>query len=463
MRRHLRRVFFVGAICAAILTGCAEPDAAIVAPTASVRVVPAVMRTQAKEMVTWDEELASLADSVPGFGGIEVGADNQVEIMLTASGALRERDGVAAMQRHARARGWDRGGVRFNQIRVRRAQFGIKALLDARRALDDIAIDSALGIRWTDVDEARNQVAIGVVSERDSARVTRFLLTRGLTAAGMRVALTPEISPNQTVRDNVQPLRGGMAIDAPGVPGAINCTIGPWIKYTAGPLPDIDVALTNSHCTNMVNGVPQQAPLVYQAGQFIGWETGDYPLSRYSGCPKNRWCRRAEVAIVTLDPNVWRLNTVVNLGAPHSITWPNTPGITDPPGLFPLSIVDQDTVWAWNDWNMPPGVQLRKTGMRTGTTTGTVLQTCLNIGPLSWLGGAVLTCQSKASYFILGGDSGSPVFTWVPSPPWLGGHIELVGINWGGEFTAAPGYQWISSYFSPSANIRAEFPNLYDP
>jgi hypothetical protein len=455
----LFRVIVRGVFGGIVLSACNTSDNALVAPNVSVqREEPRALPLRAAATITYDDELVSLADTIPGFGGVRVTADGAIELLITKSGEGRGREGAEAITRFARAHHWNRIGAKFERIRTVPAAFGIRTLFEARKELDDASADSAFRIVWTDMDEASNRVDVAVMSSRDSARVTRFLLRSGLTAAGIRVEVASQVSAEQTVRDNVQPLRGGMVLDVQGVPGVANCTIGPWLKLVSGPLPDIDVALTNSHCTSALHttSVPSE---MYQSGQFIGWEIGDFPLSRYSGCPRNQWCRRADVAVIQIQQDVWRLNTVVNLGNPHNVTWINNGILNDPP--IPLTIVDQDTVWSWNNSNLPSGTQIRKTGMRTGTTAGSILATCLNAGNINGFGTAVLTCQNRATYFSMTGDSGSPVFTWDPSPPFLGGHINLVGIHWG-RFSNANGTQAYALY-SPSANIRQEHPNLYDP
>jgi hypothetical protein len=74
----------------------------------------------------------------------------------------------------------------------------------------------------------------------------------------------------------------------------------------------------------------------------------------------------------------------------------------------------------------PVGTTVTKTGWATGTTSGVVTQTCIDINhPISYSGSPVrLICQDAADYLSDGGDSGSPVYVnWY-------GMISAAGIHW---------------------------------
>ena len=355
-----------------------------------------------------------------------------------------------ALQAYFAANRWSLTYKRAANPIVRRVEFDAAVLLRARTAFEHRL--QALGIRSysSDYDEDANQIAFVFTTASDSARAINDLLNAGMPARAVRVTVAPETRSLQTLRDNVPPLRGGMEISE----DPFRCTIGPPIAMYEGPLIR-RVAITNSHCTDAINAVTGFA--VLQQGQFVGTEIRDAAAFSGSGCPAGQTCRRADMAVIEIAPDVWHLNTIANTGAPHSLIYPRDDQPTAP---YPVTIFDQDTVVGFTPAvNLARGTTVRKQGRTTGTTSGKITQTCVNI--YSTRLGLTLLCQNSVGAEASGGDSGAPVYTWVANPPYAGGNATIRGVLWGGDYNPVT-LRLDRYWYSPANNMSSEA-FLFDP
>jgi hypothetical protein len=440
-----------------VLTACASElpsGAAEEQPSAPIVLRAAAGRARIK---TYDDLLLEIGTQVPAFAGFSANADQTVSVLWADSSKQRIRvsdSDVTALEDWSRRLKWDdRLQIRASDVDVS-MRYRAADLIRARTLVED-EIASKLGtrLRSTDFNEVANTVDIEVTDEAAAELVRREAQRLGRLSRAFRVSIAPEDRAFQTLQDNVPPIRGGMSISS--VPGLFDCTIGPPISQYYGLSSSLydDVVLTNSHCTSAINGLGMNGgDSIYQAGRYIGRETGDLSArTGIAGCPRRTLCRYADLAVITVgsqfSPNdPWRLNTIANTGAPHQqFGWP-----------YPISIVDQDTVVAINPNYLPVNAIVRKQGAHTGTTQGPVSRTCVN-RPSLILGGITLVCQYGVDAHAGSGDSGSPVYSWVANPPWLGGNATLSGVVWGG-IQGNINFFW----FSPMPGVLAEAPYLFD-
>lgn len=399
--------------------------------------------------ISYDDELLALNDSIPGFAGVVLGSEGNVEVMLTQSASTTREVWARRFARFARRHGWDRVARNIDDPKVRQARYEAKTLIPALRKFEREFGRFGSSVFSTDYDEAQNRIDVVAASPADSAEVAEYFVRLGLAQSAFVVAVGSPAVSFQTLDDDVPPLRGGMKIHYdPTTDPQINCTVGPPIVWVGQPVfPNRIVALTNSHCTRLPNSVPSPQAM-YQNVRFFGNEVADYGGgATISGCPRNTICRYADAAVIEVDTTQWWLNTIANTGSPHSLT--SAP--------YPLTIVDQDTVTSVNYSALPVGTVVRKQGQTTGTTSGPIWATCRN----EWNSSVnrTLLCQTLFTAKSGPGDSGSPVYRWWANPPFLGGGAVLEGLMWGGTMRSGA----MRTLFSPMSQVRVEFGDFATP
>lgn len=408
---------------------------------------------------TYDQELMELAERVPGFAGIIADSTGTAHAIWASATdttvTLRQSDAVEVgsfiAAKGLRAGRGTRGGSKSRAVR-----FSARELLLLRDSVERTLDAVGAGPLMTDFNEMENSVDIGVADAQALGRVNALLATARLSSNAIRVRVVKMPVLFQTLQDDVPPIRGGMAVVSTFGSSAY-CTITPPISQWTGPWSPIydDVVFTASHCTTTFNSLGANGgDNIYQAGRYIGREVSDAaarPRSSFPGCPNNGLCRWADLAVIRVgsqfspdDP--WRLNTIANTGAPHGSFFPP----------YPLTIVDQDTLVAFDATYLPVGTVVRKQGARSGTTQGPISQSCVR---LSNVGVAQhMMCQYVVNAHAGPGDSGAPVYTWVANPPYLGGNATFRGIVWGGPVVNGSTQYWAS----PTQNIMNEALYLFD-
>jgi hypothetical protein len=395
--------------------------------------------------ITYDDLLAEVAAEVVGFGGMFFDDSGALNVYLTATepdtqAPSRETikaaltrvfgDDILTTIRH------DEGAPAPQMVavdlKVIQGQFDIPTLLEARRYADNtLSLD---GVVFTDLDEARNRVSIGVENEAARQQVVRMLDELG-------------ISPDMVIIEDVEPVRplaltqqfrpplGGIQIQKNfGAP----CTLGFHATRNG-----VRGFVTNSHCTNVWGGAENTLffqPVDSIAAEHIGVELVDPPYWSGGWCPRGRSCRFSDSAFVGYTADV-----AASLG-------PSAPGRiarTDPPGA--IFIDDSNPsfqIVSKAAWPLV-GLVLSKVGRTTGWTSGTVTNTCTNVNTGSQ---RMHLCQVRFERpredfpdnpLSAEGDSGAPVFRLLG-----GNNVSLYGILWGGA--------GIVSYFSPMQSIEGE-------
>ncbi|HWO72928.1 MAG TPA: hypothetical protein VNN21_05165, partial [Dehalococcoidia bacterium] len=280
------------------------------------------------------------------------------------------------------------------------------------------------GVVFTDADEAKGRLVVGVENRGLATAVEQRLRALGIDPALVDVVETPPIEQLASLRDGVRPLQGGLQINFTNY----LCTLG-FNAVRDG----VQGFVTNSHCTASQGGV--EGTVYYQSLAStdptpIGREAAD-PTYSSSKCPAGmtgKVCRWSDSAFVSHQNGV-----SASLGS-----------IAKPSGIGSLTISDKFTITG--EGNAGAGVTVNKVGRTTGWTRGVVSNTCVNVGVSGT--NIVELCQNlvtSSSVIVSPGDSGSPVFT-VAS----GNNVTLQGILWGGS---TDGKMLV---YSPMANIERE-------
>jgi hypothetical protein len=283
------------------------------------------------------------------------------------------------------------------------------------------------GVVYTDIDEARNRLRVGITPRTSQRTIERALARVGIPRDAVVIDRIEPIQRLATLRDRVRPLAGGLQIFFPapsvGPTAAFICTLG----FNAR-IPGVTGApffVTNSHCTDEQGG--DQNTVYYQpvpsssTMNHIGIEYRDPEYGNPGGlCPSGRRCRFSDAALVRYfgaaqveQGTIYR--TTFNLSR-----------------LGSIEIDRDDPRWSIVEEIPFPflGEVLHKVGRTTGWTTGPVVITCADVNVSSGGVDTGLTqlCQDIVLSGVRGGDSGSPVF--APRGP--SSDVDLYGILWGG-------------------------------
>ena len=284
------------------------------------------------------------------------------------------------------------------------------------------------GVVFTDADETRGRLVVGVLNRGIEGVVRGRLRALGIDSQSVDVVETEPIIALATLRDRSDSVIGGLQIRF----SQYLCSLG-FPATRAG----IEGFVTASHCSDRQGTVDSTAyyqPLDQIANDFIGNEIADPAYVKGGDCPRGRRCRLSDA------------NFSQSAG-PRSVTIGKIARTT---GLGSLEIDPNNPFTITADAGASDGAvgsTANKVGRTTGWTSGTVSNTCVDTGVQGST--IVLLCQTfvtSGGVIVQGGDSGSPVFaTGGPN-----GGVKLLGGLWGGNQS---GTQFV---YSPIANIKAE-------
>lgn len=374
-----------------------------------------------------DEEFIELAEKVPGFGGL-VDDPTTGETIVRLSDPLSEplaRPVIEAYLSRNGSKGW--------RLQVVPADYDFRELIRWRRAVEQ-AVPSA--ITFSDADEVRNRVAVGVRDD-DGDQTVRNALTRlGIPREAVLIERRPTAIIDN-LRSLTRPVFGGLQIGAAGG----ECTLG-FIVLREWPFSGIDVTgpryvITKSHCTTSMGAVT--GDIIGQPTELnrIGVELSDPPFVGNSidpMCPV-AWngCRRSDAAMFLLDDNSGTASSFNVLALSSPVATPTVPQLLG------------TATYSGRQQGFRSGMRVDKSGRSTGQTAGTVRSTCVNVQ----MTGYWMVCQFTAGYNSAGGDSGSPVwFTDASGQRWV------MGIHWG-RSNVAP----FDRFFSGWLDVRAALAN----
>jgi hypothetical protein len=435
-RKHAVPVLAVAAV--AFVGACAE--APVTQPSIDAPDAPSLFATpanpQADLLNTFDARLAGIADEVPGFAGFYF-ADGALNVVMTASAQA----GSAAAVRSALGRELGALGIDLDAqpLRTQVGQYDFRELHTMHTAATGLL--SIPTVVFTDADEVRNQITIGVEDAATAATVASQIEMLGLPASAVNIVEMEPILPMQTLQQRVRPVAGGLQINFPG----FLCTLG--FNVRSPNRPNVHGFVTNSHCTsaqwqfNPANPTPYAQPsgvATCPAGDnCIGYEAHDAPGTTGGACPAGRICRNSDAAGVRYLPGVEnafaRIYRTTGFG---SLT-------IDPTSPMFTIVAEAPT-------NLAVGDSVHKVGRTTGWSRGTVTASCANTN----VGGTNFTtfCQdwvTAPTGSVAGGDSGSGA--WTPSPLGQLANVRLNGILWGGSGSTI-------FVYSPMQRVRMDNP-----
>jgi len=282
------------------------------------------------------------------------------------------------------------------------------------------------GVVFTDADETRGRLVVGILNRNGEGQVRGRLRALGIDSQSVDVVETEPILALATLRDRSPDVKGGLQIRF----SQYLCSLG-FIAETASGAGFV----TASHCSDRqgaVDGTTYYQPLNQDPNDWIGTEIADPDYVRNgAGCPKGKKCRRSDANFsLTSGARELTLGAIARTERPGSLTIAT--------GL-PFNITAEGTAGA--------GMTVHKVGRTTGWTSGNVSNTCVNTGVSGT--SIVLLCQTfvtSSGVIVGGGDSGSPAFRITDG----NNNVTLVGVLWGGNQT---GTQFV---YSPIENIEAE-------
>ena len=283
------------------------------------------------------------------------------------------------------------------------------------------------GVVFTDGDETRDRLVVGVLNRGVAAQVRARLRALGVDET-VDIVETEPIIALATLRDRApSTISGGLQIRF----SQYLCSLGfPAVRG------DVQGFVTASHCSDQqgtVDSTEYYQPLNQIDDDFIGTEIADPVYVKGGKCPRGRRCRRS-------DANFSRS------GGPRAVVLGKIAHTTEL-GSLEIDLNNPFTITAdgVDQYEPKVGDTANKVGRTTGWTRGTITNTCVDTG----VQGAtiVLLCQNFVNgngVIVQGGDSGSPVFaTGGPS-----NGVILLGGLWGGNQS---GTQFV---YSPIGNIK---------
>lgn len=394
--------------------GCGEP--------------PSIAKPEENYHLTMDELLLEVAKKVPEFGGMFLDADGVLQVFLLDTGKLADAEKAIAEEFGSEA--LPEAGVETLQ-----ADYGFQQLYNWHRAhrMETLALPGVVSVS---IQEMTNRVKVRIESEAARGEVEQSLADQGVPLEAAEIVVSPRFSFYQdSVRDTSRPLIGGQQISR--TTGS-RCTLG-WLAVTNG----VAGFVTNSHCQGtqgtFVGTVWHQAAAASDdsGANEVGRESIDPDWVPGGDCPSNKRCRMSDSAFVA--------RTTVDGFAPPTARW----DAIALPGNYHNGGMTIDT-WVRIRKKQPHaicGQSIQKIGWRTGSTTGTVTDTCCDA---TGGGGFVVLCQNILEINGAKGDSGAPVFTWSSAtlPQGAKPTATLYGILWGGEGNQAA--------YSPINQVEAE-------
>ncbi len=302
------------------------------------------------------------------------------------------------------------GGVApFNNLRIvanKTVAHSFAALVEWKNEIRGIAGEAQ--IISLDADEFSNTVAVGVASEDRIESTGLRIESLGIPKASFHVTVVARMLPRVSLQDKRRPsIENGFQVSYQSGVSQFLCTLGADV-YAMG----VKGFVTAGHCAG--GGLGTTGSTIHQnvAINSIG-SVAINPTGFTGGiCPATYQCRYSDVEWVQYSPSSLYSGkkiaetTVIGSGVPGSLT-------------FSLSRV------ALGSSNLITGLTVRKTGRTSGTTTGSVLATCVDLpeaGTTYWL-----LCQDQVSDYSAGGDSGAPVYVLFD------GTAYHAGILWGGD------------------------------
>lgn len=410
---------------------------------------PALAQNAGNAPVTPDMQFVEIARQAPGFGGLFLDESGAMTIYLKGADARA----ALATQRAPKARALAAiGAVMGDRIPARlRAPMqslttqAVDAVKVLRADFDAIELyrvkevaDQALGqpgVVFTDIDEKRNRVVIGVENADGLQKAQSIMRASGAPAAAFVIEPARAFNQTASLSSRFRPAPGGVQIEADiGLTRYRRCTLGFNAERNG-----VAGFVTNSHCTKTRGAsegidIHQPDDPVLSEGNKIGDEEIDPPYFSRAFCPTGFRCRFSDSAWIRYNtaPGKDIARTTNDVGS-RTINSAN-------PRLTIVSETAQPLM----------GMTLSKVGRSTGWTHGQVTATCVDTVVANTK--ILMRCQSIVTRtfgthrITAAGDSGSPVFELLPNEQ----DVSLHGILWGEQ---EEGLRFV---FSPMQSVQGE-------
>ncbi|MBW3569750.1 MAG: S1 family peptidase [Gemmatimonadetes bacterium] len=368
-----------------------------------------------------EARFAEIERQVPGFGGYFYDQSGNLSAYLVDMGhAPQARTALARVlaERPAQARGPSGSG----EVKVLKGRYPFSQLARWHDQLTGVL--GTPGVVYTDIDESRNVLRVGVENAGLERAVRAHAARSGVPGEAVEVTVTEPIKRvGHTLQDYNRPVEGGLQIAL----AAGTCTLGYSVNWGS--------YLTNSHCTDTQGGVEYTAHYQPSAPYYIGYEYADPYYWSGGSCPAGRRCRYSDSSLGAYDSGTWWHQGWVARTTYWGTTSPGSIIIDD---YSPrLQVTGEQAYPTQGQW-------LDKIGKTTGWTYGQVTYTCVHTNV--YLSDITQLCQDFVNAAVDEGDSGSPVFVWH------GSTVTAAGLLWGGSGS--------TFVFSAISNIEWELGNL---
>lgn len=196
---------------------------------------------------TIDDIYAQMALEVPGFAGMRLGPDGET-IQVFFKGASADAEPSADLRRAVDGFFQAAGDLPPEKIEVLPAQYDFLQLRQWYDRMRD-AVWSVPGVVFTDIDEVKNRLDIGVETEEAAELVEKRLRELGIPREAVDIEISEPVVPDSSLRDRHRPLVGGLEIIG-DYAGTSECTLG-FNAKRAG----VEGFVTASHCSEVLAGV----------------------------------------------------------------------------------------------------------------------------------------------------------------------------------------------------------------
>ncbi len=316
-----------------------------------------------------------------------------------------------------------------------------------RGQIDALLLGKDQDLQFIDLDEVGNAVTLGHSGDSSAvvARVKQslsvvsgdeqMLRVRRVSRArtdDRRTATTSTMMIPGSLTWAANPVVGGVLIHRLVADGARQCTLGFTAKRDG-----VVGFVTNSHCTEDMYGMGGVYKSFAQPTTVIGTESVD-PYGYTCGVVPPTECRGADAAFIAS-------NGVV----PYRVGYLAKPASRNTGDLSMLS--SNDHIRIAQTGTAVAGMTVEMIGSTSGWTVGGVTHTCVTamVQEDQWF--KRVACADKTLYDAQGGDSGSPVWVWLPySPSEHGIQAGLLGIHSSSEIEGN------SKYFSRIDRIMSD-------
>lgn len=390
---------------------------------ALVAVVPAAYaQEEGDHPLTLDEEYASLAGEVPGFGGLYLDEQGTTHVYLQDISHAREVQDLG------------------ERVEVHAGDYDFRDLFAWKEELRDRLAQP--GAVFIDIDERRNRLVFGV--ERDaldtfSSELQTFLRRARVPSGAVIVEAAEPVVLTELLTDKIRPIPGGVQIATQPSGGVFGIgTLG----VNATRL-GVRGFVTNAHFTEEWGQV--EGSIAFQnvpaLNNLVGSEIADPPFFTGGSCPLGKMCRRSDSAFFDyVNDQTMSAGGVIA----HPLYCAPLIGTVSVDPAFPRL-----PLTSFSFGTSAVGTFMTKVGRTTGCTAGPVYGTCMDVNPSGT--NVTFLCQSRVLAGFDGGDSGSPVFRDY------GTEATLYGIAWGSD----PSTYFFSPWLSVHTELNGTSPELF--